>query len=166
MIKLEGEEILTTSKNQRFFLTTHRVRYQNKSFLGSTIKSILLQEVKSCELRTTVSYKFLLKAFFAPIIINGVVFIINNYLFKSSLLQFFFGDINIAEDALLNIFYLSILVSIFYIITFFLSVKKVISFHGVGLTINLQLKWLDFEERESFISKVEAAKLERLEVSH
>ncbi|MFH1321247.1 MAG: hypothetical protein ABII90_11440, partial [Bacteroidota bacterium] len=150
----DGEEILFTSKNKRFILTTHRLRNEHKSFWGSVIKSILHEELTSCELRTIIPYRLLWKVILAPVIINGAVFIINNYLFKSSLLKFFFGEIHIESAVLINLFYISLVISGIYLVDFFLSVKKVISFHTAGMTIDILLRWLDFEERENFISKV------------
>jgi len=54
---LENEEILWQSKNKRLLLTSYRLRYMHKSFFGSSIKSIMLEELTSCELRTTMNYE-------------------------------------------------------------------------------------------------------------
>jgi hypothetical protein len=42
-----------------------------------------------------------------------------------------------------------------------LSVRKVFSFYATGMTINVQINRMPFEERESFISLVEEAKDKR-----
>ena len=155
----ENEEIIFTTKNKQFILTSHRIRTENKSFWGSSIKSILLDNLTYSELTTVIPFKQLWKVLLTPIIINGSVFLINNFLFKSALLIFFFGEVNINSVFVVYLFYTSIVISIYYLINFFLSFKKIISFHAFGSKIEVELKWIDFEERESFISKVEALKV-------
>ena len=85
----------------------------------------------------------------------------NNFLFKAELMKLFFGDVHISAGNAQIIFYFSLILVAFYVMMFIFSVKKVFSFHAGGMTIDLQLRWLDFEERESFISKVEDAKDKR-----
>jgi len=158
MILLNNEQILWESKNKRLILTTHRLREMNKSFYGSSIKSIMLEDLTSSELRTTREYYYLRKALLYFLIMNIVVYILNHYLFQAELFKYFFEEVHIGPQTSGIIFYISIAVAMAYIIGFFLSVKKVFSFYATYMKIEFQLRWLDFEEQESFISIVEAAK--------
>lgn len=159
---LENEEILWESKNKQLLLTTHRLREIHNSFFGSTIKSIMLEELNSCELRTTRQFRFLKQAVLYFVIINVAVYILNNFLFNAELFKFFFGEAHIGPENAQFIFYSSIAVSVAFILSFFISVKKVFSFYTASTNIDFQLRWLDFDERESFISKVEDSKDKRL----
>jgi len=161
MKELEGEQILWQSKNKRLLLTTHRLREMHKSFFDSTIKSIMLEELTSCELRTIRQFRFLRQALFYFLAINGAVFLLNNYLFKAELIKALFGQVHIGPQTALLLFFLSLALAAIYIALFFSAVKKVFSFYSTGMTINIQLRWLDFEERESFISQIEETKDQR-----
>ena len=158
---LENEQKLWESEKKQLLLTTHRLREMYKSRFGSKIKSIMLEEITSCQLRTIRQFDFLKKGLLYFLIINGSVYFLNHYLFKAELLKFFFDEVHIGSDTAQYIFYFSILIVLAYIVLFIFSVKKVFSFYSNGLTINFQIRWLSFEERESFISKVEEAKDKR-----
>lgn len=160
---LENEEILWESKNKRLLLTTHRLREMYTSIFGSTIKSIMLEELTSSELKTRRQFRFLRQAVLYFLIINGAVYLLNNFLFNSELMKYFFGETQIGSETAKLIFYISIAVSFVFILLFFISVKKVFSFYTVRTNIDFQLRWLDFEERESFISLVEDSKDKRLQ---
>ena len=118
----------------------------------------MLEEITSCELRTIRQISFLRKALLYFLVINGAVYLLNHYLFKAEIIKFFFGEVHIGPNNAQIVFYGSIIVAFVYIVLFFISVKKVFSFYSTHMAINFQLRWLDFEERESFISKVEDAK--------
>lgn len=160
---LEHEEILWESKNKRLLLTSHRLREMHKSVFGSTIKSIMLEELTFCELKTKRQFRFLRQAVLFFLIINGAVYFLNNYLANAELIKFFFVDTHIGTESAQLIFYLSIAVCFVFVLFFFMSSKKVFAFYSGNLNIDFQLRWLDFEERESFISKVEDAKDKRLQ---
>lgn len=154
----ENEQILWESKNKQLLLTTHRLREIDKTFYHSKIKSIMLEEVSACELRTMRQFRFLRKALLYFLLINGTVFLLNHYLFEAELIRFFFGEVHIGPNNAQLIFYFSIIIAIAYCLMFFFSIKKVFSFYSTCMTINFQLRWLNFKERESFISKVESSK--------
>lgn len=158
---LENEQILWESKNKQLLLTTHRLREMNKSIFGNKIKSIMLEEISSCEFRTTRQSRFLRKAILYFFLINGAVYLLNHYLFDAELVKLFFGEIHIGPDTTQIIFYFSIMVAVIYCSMLLFSVKKVFSFCSTCMTIDFQIRWINFEERENFISKVEAAKDER-----
>lgn len=158
---IENEQILWESKNKQQVLTTHRLREMYKSIFGSKIKSIMLEEVTSCELRTIRQFRFLRKAVLYFLLINGAVYFLNHYFFDAELIKLLFGEVYIGPDIVQIIFYFSIIVAIAYCSMFFFSIKKVFSFYSTRMTIDFQLRWLDFGERDSFISKVEAAKDKR-----
>jgi hypothetical protein len=158
---LDNEQTLWESKNKQLLLTTHRLREVDKSFFGSAIKSIMLEELTSCELRTTRQYSFLRRAVLYFLLINGSVFLLNHYLFKAEIVKFLFGEVYLGPDTAGLIFYLSLAIALTYLLLFAFSFKKTFSFYAIGMTIDFQLRWLDFDERESFISKVEAAKDQR-----
>lgn len=86
---------------------------------------------------------------------------LNHYLFSAKIIQLFFGEVQIDSGSAELIFYFSVAVLLSYIGLFVFSVKKVFSFYANGLSIDFQLRWLDFEERESFISMIEDAKDQR-----
>lgn len=166
MTELESEKTLWQSKNKRLLLTSHRLREEYKSFKGSRIKSIMLDQISSCELRTTSQPRFLRQAVMYFLAINGTVYLLNNFLFKAELVRIFFGEIHIEAESAQVIFYLSVAIVLAYLVRFIRSIKEVFSFNSVGMTIDFQLRWLDFEERESFISLVENAKDRRLRDLH
>lgn len=155
---INNEQLLWESKNKQLLLTSHRLRELNKSIIGSSIKSIMLEEITSSELRTIRQYRYLRKALIYFILINAAVYLMNNFLFNAEIIIMFFGEVHIGPEAAEIVFYISLATAIIYIVSFFLSVKKVFSFYSNNLTIDFQIRWLDFEERESFISKVEEAK--------
>lgn len=161
MIRFENEETIWESKNKHLLLTTHRLREMNKSIFGSTIKSIMLEELTSCELKTSFQTKFIKKAIFYFLAINGLVYIFNNFFCNAEIVKALAGDLHLGPTIAQVIFYTSLIISGSYIVTFFMSVRKTFSFYATGMTINFQLRWLDFEERENFISKVEEAKFKR-----
>lgn len=157
----ENEDTIWESKNKRIILTTHRLREMHSNLFGSKIKSIMLEDLTSCELKTIRQMRFLRQAIFYFLIINGGLYLLNNYLFNAELIKWFSNDVHIGSESAKIIFNISILISAVYIALFFLSVKKVFSFNSNGLSINTSIRWLDFEERESFISKVEETKNNR-----
>jgi uncharacterized protein YqhQ len=154
---LEKEAIILESKNNRLKLTSHRLRYEHKSYMGSTIKSIMLEKLTSCELKHKMDYGLLKKAVLTPVFINGILFLFNQYFMKGELIKTFFWEVSIGSGTLTLIFYGSLFIALIYIVQFFTSIKKVFSFHTVGTSIHIEMMWLDFEERESFISQIEAA---------
>ena len=162
MIYLNNEETLWESKNKQLLLTTHRLREVDKNFFGSTIKSIMLEELTFCELRTTKESRFLTRAVIYFLLLNGAVFLLNHFLFKAEIVKLLFGDVHVGPDIAGLIFYLSIALVLIYFTLFALSIKKTFSFYATNMTIEFQLRWLNFDERESFISKVEAAIDQRL----
>ncbi|NND78050.1 MAG: hypothetical protein HKN39_07695 [Flavobacteriales bacterium] len=163
MIYLNNEKKLWESKNKHLQLTTHRLREVKKSIFGSTIKSIMLNELTACELHTSKEPHFLRKGITYFILLNISVFLLNKYLFDAELIKKLFGDVHIGPNGAGLVFYISLAILIIFIALFMFSYKKTFTFHSAGMSINFQLRWLDFEERESFISKVEAAKEDRLQ---
>ena len=157
----ENEQTLWESKNKKQLLTTHRLRDMHKSIFGSKIKSIMLEEITFCELRTIRQFRFLQNAVLSFLLINGSVYLLNHYFFKAELIKLFFGEVHIGPDKVQTMFYFSIIVVISYCAMFFFSIKKVFSFYSTNMSIDFELRWFDFEERDNFISKVEAAKDKR-----
>ena len=160
---IEKEKVVLESKNNRLKLTTHRLRYEHKSYMGSTIKSIMLEKLTSCELKHQMDYGLLKKALFTPILINVTLFLFNQYFMKGELIKTFFGDVSISSATLTLIFYGSLFIAFIYLIQFFTSIKKVFSFHAVGPSIHIEMRWLNFEERENFISQIEEAIDQRMQ---
>jgi hypothetical protein len=160
---LNNEEKLWESKNKQLLLTTHRLREVDKSFFGSTIKSIMLEELTFCELRTTKDSRFLRGAVIIFLLLNGVVILLNHFLFKAEIGKLLFEDAHIGPDIAGPIFYLSIALGLTYFALFAFSIKKTFYFYTTDMAIEFQQRWLGFDERESFISKVEAAKDQRLQ---
>jgi hypothetical protein len=158
---LDNEETLWESKNKQLLLTTCRLREVDKSFFSSKIKSIMLEELISCELRTTRESHFLRRAVIYFLLLNGTVFLLNQLLFKAEIVNFLFGEVHIGPNTAGLIFYLSIAIAMAYLVLFIFSFKKTFFFYTAAMTIDFQLRWLDFDERESFISKIEAAKDQR-----
>ena len=159
---LDNEEKLWESKNKKLLLTTHRLREVDKRFFGSTIKSIMLEELTFCELRTTKESRFLRRAVIYFLLLNGAVFLLNQFLFKAEIFKLLFEDVHMGPDIAGLIFYLSIALVFTYFALFAFSIKKTFSFYAKDMPIEFQLRWLDFDERETFISKVESAKDQRL----
>lgn len=158
---LDNEETLWESKNKQLLLTTCRLRELNKSFFSTKIKSIMLEELISCELRTTREYRFLRNAATFLLLINGAIFLFNQYLFEAEIVNFLIGKIHIGPNTAGLIFYSSIAIALVYLVLFAFSFKKTFFFYTTAMTIEFELRWLDFDERESFISKIEAAKDQR-----
>ncbi|NNC94622.1 MAG: hypothetical protein HKN92_03600 [Chitinophagales bacterium] len=159
---LEGEEILFSSKTGDFIITTDRIRSISESILGNEFKSILLEELSSCEIKTTISWSILTKAIVYPLLINGSAFLINNYLFKSSLLELFFDKVQIGSEALLFLFYFSLIIGSIYLLKFLFSIRKMILFYAPGLTIEYQSRKLDYDKKVDIIDRVESARLKKV----
>ena len=158
---LDNEELLWESENKQLMLTSHRLREMKKSLFGSTIKSMMIEDLISCEMRTHFHFKFLKYAALLFFAINGSVYILNHYLFEAEIIKFFFGDVHLGPATAQMIFNLSIAIVIAFITLFLTSIQRIVSFNSLGLTIDFQLNRLDFDKRESFISKVEEAKSRR-----
>jgi hypothetical protein len=122
---------------------------------------MMLEEITFSELRTDRKFRMLRLALQYFLIINGMVYILNNYLFEAELMKVFFGEVHIGADAAMLVFYISLMVSVLYILFFFATTNKVFSFHTNYHEINIPLSRLSFKEKESFISTVEEAKNER-----
>lgn len=78
-----------------------------------------------------------------------------------SIVHFGSGYIHIGPNIAGLIFYISLAVVLLYLILFFVSFKKVFHFSTTSMTIDFQINMLNFDERESFISKIEDAKDQR-----
>ena len=120
----ENEQTLWESKNKKQLLTTHRLRDMHKSIFGSKIKSIMLEEITFCELRTIRQFRFLQNAVLSFLLINGSVYLLNHYFFKAELIKLFFGEVHIGPDKVQTMFYFSIIVVIAYCAMFFFSIKR------------------------------------------
>lgn len=166
MKDLKNEKLLWQSSNKQLLLTSHRLREMKHNIFGSTIKSIMLEELNSCELKTLRQGHLLRQGLILFLLINGSVFLLNHYLFKAELIKLIFNEVHIGKESAQMIFYFSLVVSFVYILLFLLSFKKVFSFNTTGLTINMELRRLSFEERDSFISMIEEAKDERIRFLH
>ena len=59
MKMLRNESILYQTKNKRFTLTNFRLREEKETSFGKIIKSIMLDEITACEMRTISNKKFL-----------------------------------------------------------------------------------------------------------
>lgn len=160
---LENEAILWESKNKRFLLTSHRLREMKMNMFGSIIKSIMLEELTFSELRPTRNLKFAKMAVLSFIVLNGIVYLSNHYLFNAEIVKLLLGEIHIDQVGTKIIFYVSLAISFVFILLYLLSIKKVYCFFAGSNSIQFQLRWMSFKDRESFISKVEAAKAERVE---
>jgi hypothetical protein len=123
----------------------------------------MLEELTFSELRPVRQFRFLKQAIVYFLLINGSVYLLNNYLFNAELIKFFAGEVHIGPETAQHIFYASIVVSLIFVLLFFFSFKKVFSFYSAKKNIDFQLRWLDFDERESFISNVEDSKDKRLQ---
>jgi hypothetical protein len=122
----------------------------------------MLEELTFCELRTTKESRFIKLAIIYFLLFNGAVILLNQFLFKTEIVKLLLGDVHIGPDIAGLIFYFSIALVLTYFALFAFSIKKTFSFYATDMTIEFQLRWLDFDKRESFISKVEAAKDRRL----
>jgi hypothetical protein len=160
---IDSEEILWSSKNGRFILSNLRLREENKRFLGSSIKSITIDDITGSELRTKVNFKFLRSALWFFMILNGGVYLMNNFLFNSELIKMLFGEIHIGGGPAHVVFVASLVIAAFLVLATILSYDKVFSFHTSGLTIDVRLRGMDFSEREHFITTIERSKTNRQE---
>jgi hypothetical protein len=154
---LENEEILWESENKSFILTSCRFRLIKKVFMNDTIKSIMLENISSCELNSSKDYGYIRNAILLLLGLNGGVYLLNQYFFNSVLIQEVLGDISIPASLALGVFIVSAVLAILNLILFFHSVKKIFSVHSNSLSISVELKSLKFEEREFFLSRIEEA---------
>ncbi len=162
MKDLKDEKLIWQSSNKQFLLTSHRLREMKSNVFGSSIKSIMLEELTSCQLKTVRKLNLLWRSIIYFLLINGSVLFMNKSLFQTELIQFLFDDVHIGPKTAHLILYLSIAVSLIYILLFIMSVKKVFSFYAYGLSINIELRKMSFEERDSFISLIEDTKDSRV----
>ncbi len=160
---LEKEQVLWQSKNNRLVLTTHRLREEFINVFGSSLKSILLEELTCCELRTTREYSYLRKAALYFFGINGVMYFIKNVLFETELIKIFFGEVSVGSNISLLVFFISVLAAIIYSVLFVTSVRKTYYFYTSGMSIQCPVKNIDHDEREHFITQIEEAKSQRME---
>ncbi len=161
---LENEEVLWESKNKNLILTSHRIREVSKNIFGNRIRSIMLEELTYSELGVIRQNKFWRRAILYFLLLNGSIYLLNNYLFEAEIIKFLFDDFHIGQQTASWVFYLSLGISLTFIMLYIFSIKKVFSFYASGMSINFQIRWLDFEEREGFISMVEDAKDKRTKI--
>lgn len=158
---LTNESIVWESENKETLLTSHRLRTLGKSLVGHSIKSIMLEDLNGCELNTNRRYRLLWLAIVWFLLPNFAVYFYNQYLVNALLVKIFIGEETIGATWASTIFYASLVTFFTLIVLFFLTVRRVFSFHSSSMTIQVELRWLSFEERESFISMVEEAKNQR-----
>lgn len=156
------ESIVWKTKNKKFILTSHRIRQFYNTGFKRNIKSVFLEDISSIELKTRFDLKPLKWSILSFILLNGIVFLINNWLFKSKLIGFFFEDPQISQEVVTGIFIFSIVISVLILLLFFLSINRVFIFHANGLDIELKMNWVGFDKRDAFISLVEKLKNRRL----
>lgn len=166
MILFRTEHIVWRTKNERFILTTHRIREVYSNALNRGIKSIMLENITSCELRTSYQKSYLKWAIVSVPLINALIYLINLGHSSSKLLQFLVEDVPFSQASVQLIFNLSIVLCIIYLGLFITSIKRVFRFHAVGLYIDLQMSWIGFKKRDNFLSIVERAKDRRLKQIH
>lgn len=135
MLDLPNETRLLSSDDDRLILTTHRVRFQAKSFTFSRITSIMLDEVSACEVATrrrpwllVWALLFLLIALYPPP--------------------------NSSQSASIMFLILAVLGGLAYLSTR----RQVISVRSSGGSINVPTEGMGLEKAKDFIDQVELAK--------
>lgn len=153
---IQDEQVIWKSKNDQYIVTTHRIRKYYRTFLKKNFKSIMLENITSVELKTFYELKFLKWSFWSFVIINLAVFLLNNWLFQSKLVQFFFSDAGISGGSVKVIFYFSIVISLALIVLFVMSIQRVFIIHATNMHIRFLINWISFERRETFITMIES----------
>jgi hypothetical protein len=135
VLDLPNERKLLSSDDDRLVLTTHRVRFQAKSFAFSRVTSIMLGEVSACEIATTskpwlfmCALLFLLIGFYLAIYRKGILWTICLFV------AFFCG------------------------LAYLDTRRQVISVRSSGGSINVPTQGMGLEKATDFIDQVELAK--------
>lgn len=155
----ENEKVIWTSKKKRYILTTKRLREEDGALFGNIIKSIVLSDITASQLRTIWNWSYLRSAIWIFIGGNAAVIVFNKFLSTTELFKIFFGDRTIGASTAQSIFDLTVVLLAISIVLTFFFMKKVFSFHTHNMSLDIRLRWLNFEERENFISMVESTKL-------
>lgn len=160
MDKITGEKIIFEDKNGHVLITNFRIHFSKRKLFGRSIHRGLLKDLTSFRTDSIAENHWVRKALAAILLINGGAFLVNNYLFKSGLLQFFFGEIKIEKPWLLMIFYVSLVIALYYIARFFMSVQQFIVFRFGADQIVIP-KWkLKGIEIESLFEQIDQERLE------
>ena len=135
MLDLPNERRLLSSDDDRLVLTTHRVRFQAKSFAFSRVTSIMLGEVSACEIATTSkpwllmwTLLFLVIGLYLAVYRNGTLWTISFFV------AFFCG------------------------LAYLGTRQQVISVRSSGGSINVPTQGMGMEKATDFIDQVELAK--------
>lgn len=131
---IPNEKVLYKSDGYSLVLTTHRIRHDR----GSEVTSIMLEELRSCEMLYTSKLRFL--------IIGALLVLIG------------LGGIAKAQG---DIFWLGLIIGLFLIMAYFLSRKSVLQLCSGGAAITYGIDGKSKDVAMKIIDSVEAAKNER-----
>jgi len=139
---MDKESLLLESDDKQIFLTSHRIRQESKQWGKLKIKSIMLEHVSSCEYVKTSQPLFLILGIIGLIL--GIALIISG------------------EHSSVQIAGVSILVGICFLLTYWMSTKKVLFVSSSSSKILINTVRLKDENIKAFINTLETAKNERI----
>ena len=135
---MPGEKILLESDTKELVLTTHRIRFETKKPGRAYLASIMLEELRSCEIRYASN---------PSLIILAVIFII---VWVASLISKYSTGVTIG--------FIGCLV---FTIAYLWTRRQVISLSSSTATINLRISGMSFDKAKELIDNIEIAKNQR-----
>ena len=143
VLDLPNERKLLSSDDDRLVLTTHRVRFQAKSFAFSRVTSLMLEEVSACEIATTSKPWLLVLA-----------------------LLFLLIGLYPATERNETPWTMGFVVAVFFGLAYLGTRRQVISVRSSGGSINVPTQGMGLEKAKDFIDQVELAKYRNARNDH
>ena len=147
--KLQNEEILTS--NDEIVLSSHRIRQYLKSTSITTFKSFSIENITSCKVEKSITWKLLLIA-----ILLGIAGIVGTSITGDMDYQNNYRDIFAISSATI------IFIGLFLLIRFFLSFKRTLTISTASESITSNIAGLEFDDVTRFVNKIEKAREERI----
>lgn len=147
--KLQNEEILTS--NDEIVLSSHRIRQYLKSTSITTFKSFSIENITSCKVEKSITWKLLLIA-----ILLGIAGIVGTSITGDMDYQNNYRDIFAISSATI------IFIGLFFLIRFFLSFKRTLTISTASESITSNIAGLEFDDVTRFVNKIEKAREERI----
>ena len=120
-------------------LTTHRLRYDCKIVGQRVVRSIMLDELVSCEMKHTSNLMFLVLAMISFL---GAIYVFVGH-----------TDPDSEKHAIL-----AVIVGVILVLVFFLTRRQIISLASAGVTIRFEIPSGNPDEILAFIDNIEHAK--------
>ena len=147
--KFVNEEII--SSNEEIVLSSHRIRQYVESTSITTFKSFLLENITSCKVEKSITWKLL------------IIAILLGFLGFMGILKTDSMDYDNNAKEIFGITSVAIIfIALFFLIRFFLSYKRTLTISTSSDSITSSIAGLKFDDVVDFVNKIERIREERM----